>query len=92
MPLLALALPAVLQPVCWLLLAFAGAAGVVALASPRLFAILSTNGSRWVDTQKLLQVLDKRVDLDACVLPYSRVLGGLVIASVAVLGWLMLTY
>lgn len=90
MTFLAFALPAIWQPVCWLLLVLCGAAGAVALASPRLFATLANNGSRWVDTQKLLQVLDKRIDLDAHVLPYSRVLGALVLASVAVLGWLLL--
>jgi hypothetical protein len=68
-----------------LLLGMIGLIGLLALVSPRLFESIATNSSRWVDSQKLLAVLDKRIDIDHLILPYCRVLGALVVVSVAVL-------
>jgi hypothetical protein len=90
MHLLASLRPDLLHPLAWLLLGFAMSMGIVALVSPRLFSGLATKGSRWVDTARLLALLDKRYDIDRHVLPHSRLLGALVVASACVLGWLLL--
>ena len=71
-----------------ILLAILGAIGLLALISPRLFESVSSSSSRWVDSQKLLSILDKRVDIDHLVLPHCRLLGALVVVSVAVLALL----
>jgi hypothetical protein len=71
-----------------ILLGLIGVTGLVALVSPRLFESLATSSSRWVDSQKLLSVLDKRIDIDHLVLPHCRILGALVVVSVAVLALL----
>jgi hypothetical protein len=75
--------------VVWLLLALFGSIGLLALVSPRWFHRVSTTGSRWVDTTKLIERLDRRYDVDHYILPYSRVLGALVVASVGVLALLL---
>jgi hypothetical protein len=75
--------------VAWLLLALSGSLGLMALISPRCFHRVSAAGSRWVDTTKLIERLDRRFDVDRYILPYSRVLGALVVASVAVLALLL---
>lgn len=89
MNLLAALCTADLRPLMWVLLASAGLLGLFALINPKGFRKLSSEGSRWIDTQKLVALLDKRVDVDQKILPHSRLLGGMVVASVMVLGWLM---
>lgn len=69
----------------WFLLASAGLLGLVALASPKTFQSLAQQSGRWLDSGKLLAHLDKRVDVDRLVLPYSRFLGAAVIVTVAIL-------
>lgn len=69
----------------WFLLVSAGLLGVVALVSPKTFRSLAEQGGQWLDSGKLLEKLDKRIDVDRLVLPYSRILGAAVIATVAVL-------
>ena len=64
-----------------------GITGVLAIVSPRSFARIASSCSRWVDSANLLHVFDKRVELDQCVLPYSRALGVLVVLSVSLLGY-----
>lgn len=80
-------LPAAGTLAVWSILAFAGACGAVALASPRLFAHLAKGGNRWIDTSQALAALDKPIDLDAKVLPHARILGGAVLAAVAFLAF-----
>jgi len=63
--------------------------GLLAIVSPSKFSALSSRGSRWVDTSKVLAQLDRRVDVDQYILPYARFLGVAVLASVAFLGWLL---
>jgi hypothetical protein len=75
-----------LHATSWVLLALCGALGLLALVSPSLFQRIATAGSRWFDTQKWIERLDRRYDIDRYVLPHSRVLGALVIASVVFLG------
>jgi len=79
------AVPTHLAPIVWTLLAMAGTCGVLALSSPRLFSKLAAVGNRWVDTSSALAKLDRRVDVDARVLPYSRWLGLAVVVSTALL-------
>ncbi|HEY2882929.1 MAG TPA: hypothetical protein VGJ15_10855 [Pirellulales bacterium] len=78
--------------VVWSLLALVGMLGFIALVSPSLFASLSRRSGQWVDTNKLAQVLDRRVDIDHYVLPFSRLLGAAVLASVAVLAYIVAHY
>jgi hypothetical protein len=79
----------ILEPALWALLCVFGLLGALALFSPRHFHRVATEGSRWIDTDRILAWLDRRYDVDSLVLPFSRVLGALVIASVIVLGWLL---
>ena len=77
-------------PFAWFLFGAAGIVGVLAVISPRGFSKVVTQSSRWVDAGKLLAFLDKRYDIDRYVLPYSRLLGFLVLGSVAVISWMYL--
>ena len=80
------------QVILWSSLGVLGVLGMVAILSPKYFAAISSRSGRWVDTNKLAEVLDKRVDIDHYVLPFSRLLGAAVIASVAVLAYVVLRY
>jgi hypothetical protein len=79
-----------LSPWTWLLLASLASIGVLAMVSPRCFSTLATRGSDWVDTDKLLQVFDKRIDIDESVKPFSRVLGFAVVASAILIGAMLM--
>ncbi|MBC7821027.1 MAG: hypothetical protein IAG10_29430 [Planctomycetaceae bacterium] len=72
-------------PCSWILLALAGVIGLVALVSPKTFRSLAEFGGRGLDSDKWLAQLDKRIDVDRLVLPYSRWLGAAVITAVAIL-------
>ena len=61
--------------------------GLLAMLSPGHFAAIAMRGSRWIDTEKVLQALDKPIDVDRHVLRYSRVFGLLVALSAAWLAW-----
>jgi hypothetical protein len=78
-----------LMLVVWSMLGMAGLAGVIALVSPRHFAAIARAGNHWVDTSKWFAKLDSRVDVDSRLLPYSRQLGALVIASVGLLAFVL---
>jgi len=77
------------EPIALGLLGFAGLLGLLAVVSPRLFQKLAGQTDRWVDSTRALECLDRRVDIDTYVLPRSRLLGVAVIASVAVLSYLV---
>ena len=77
-----------IDQIVWLLLGLIGAIGVLAVISPKRFESLAKGGSHWVDTNKLFLKLDKRVDVDRHVLPFSRWLGAAVIASVILIGFI----
>ena len=79
-------------PLVWSTLGVIGALGLLAVLSPTRFSALSNRGSQWVDTSKVLTALDKRIDVDQLVLPYSRILGAAVLMSVAVIGFLFERY
>ncbi len=72
-------------PVIWMALGGLGALGLLALVSPSRFAAVASRGSRWVDTESLLHALDRRVEVDSVVLPYSRWLGAAVLLAVGLL-------
>lgn len=76
-------------PIIWGLLALIATIGVVAVASPRWFARLDAIGSRWIDTSRWVAKLDRRIDVDARVLPHSRLLGGAVLMSVGLIAWMI---
>ena len=75
-------------PFSLFLLATAGVIGLVALVNPRWFEQIVAHGDRWVDTEKLFAVFDKRVNVDRYVLPYSRLFGALIVAVVVLIGLL----
>jgi hypothetical protein len=80
------------QAVLWSTLGLLGLVGLIAIVSPRGFQKIATRSGQWVDTNKLAEVFDKRVDIDRYVLPFSRLLGVAVILSVAILGYFVLRY
>lgn len=69
----------------WILLAIAGLIALVAVVSPATFRTLAKFGGQWLDSGKLLAALDKPIDVDRLVLPYSRMLGAAVLATIALL-------
>ena len=73
------------EPCSWILLASTGVIGLVALVSPKTFQRVAQIGGTWFDSGKMLAQLDKPIDLDRLVLPHSRLLGAVVLASVAIL-------
>lgn len=72
---------AALVPVLWGVGGLCAVVGIVAVVSPRHFATLARFGNRWVDTSEVLSKLDRRVDVDDRVLPYSRFLGASVLVA-----------
>jgi hypothetical protein len=82
--LLAVALPQ-WQPMVWIGLGILAAVGLLAIISPSRFTALASRSGQWVDTEKYLRVLDKRIDVDQYVLPYSRWLGVAVLLAVVLL-------
>jgi hypothetical protein len=69
----------------WVLLVSVGLLALIALFSPSAFRSLANFGGRWLDSGKWLARLDKQIDVDRLVLPYSRYLGAAVIATIAIL-------
>lgn len=74
----------------WCLLAVLASIGILAMISPGHFSRLAARGNSWVDTNKVLKVLDKRIDIDEAVKPFSRVLGFAVLASAILIAAMML--
>jgi hypothetical protein len=79
------AIPPQLQPMLWIGLGILAAVGLLAVISPARFSALASRSGHWVDTEKYLRVLDKRIDVDQYVLPYSRWLGVAVLLAVCLL-------
>ena len=73
----------------WVGLGVTGAAGLLAVISPRWFQRVACRSSCWIDTNKALAVFDKRVDIDSYVVPYSRLLGLAVLLAVITLAVLL---
>ena len=72
----------------WFLLGILCSVGILAVVSPKRFSALSARGGQWIDTNKLLATLDKRVDVDRYVLPFSRWLGLAVLVAAALISML----
>jgi hypothetical protein len=74
----------------WVVLIFAALSGLLALVHPRWFKSVAAQGSQWIDSARLLAWFNHRYDIDGYVLPYTRLFGVLVIASIAILAsrWL----
>lgn len=80
------------QGLLWTSLTIIGLVGLMAVLSPTRFNILATRGATWVDTSKLTTALDRRIDVDRFVLPFSRILGVAVLAAVGVLAYVMVRF
>ena len=74
----------------WFLIGMLAGVGLLAMVSPQRFSRLAHRGSGWIDTNKYLSFLDKRVDIDQAVLPFSRVLGFAVLGSAVLWATLLL--
>lgn len=72
------------------LYALAGAVGVVALSSPKLFAVAAEKGGLWLAPPKTATVYQKPIDIDQFVVRHSRKFGALVVTVVAFLSLLFL--
>ena len=77
--------PPHLEWVVWAFLAVVAVLGLVALVSPRRFAALAQRGSKWIDTSRVVEAMDRRVDVDQHIIRHSRVFGVLVIVAALVL-------
>jgi hypothetical protein len=66
-------------------LGLCGVTGLLALVSPRLFTTVASSSSRWINSRRFFEYFDRQFNVDQFVLPHSRLLGVLVLASVAVL-------
>ena len=66
--------------------------GMVALVNPPLFRRTAKVLSRWIDTDKSLAVLDKRVDIDGHVFRHTRLFGAAVVIAGLTLAWLFLSH
>ncbi len=85
---LILAVSVDLQWLIWPLLTLVGSVGLLAVLSPDRFSKLSEEGAKWIDTNKLVTLLDKPIDVDRHVLRYSRVFGVAVLAATGLIGYL----
>ena len=78
--------------VVWSTFVAIGLLGLLAVLSPKTFESIASTSSRWVNTEKLVAVLDKRVDVDSVVLKHSRLFGFVVLVSVLFLAYLYWQY
>jgi len=70
-------------PLAWSLIGITVFLGLIAIVSPRCFRYLAAHGGQWVDSSKLLSLLDKRIDIDTQVLRHSRLFGICVLSALA---------
>ena len=80
------------EAIVWSALGAVGALGLLAMLSPGRFSAISARGSHWVDTNRLLAQLDKRIEVDHYILPHARLLGLAVVVSAAILAWTFARY
>ena len=76
------------KPLFFLIMGISAVAGVIALISPSLFKRTASVSGRIVDTKKILEVLDKRVEIDHFVFAHSQLLGTAVLVAVVTLIYL----
>jgi len=72
--------------VIWTALGAVALIGMIAMVSPRTFESLNKGGSHWIDTSKLLSKLDRPIDVDKYILPFSRWLGAAAVVAAVVIG------
>ena len=84
-------LAALSKPILILFLLGCALVGLLALISPRAFALVVDKGNYWIDTSKFFSLLERRVDIDDYAVRHSRVTGMITLAGTAILGWLYLT-
>ena len=77
-----------LQWVVWPVLFAVFVLGMLATFAPDRFANVALRGSRWIDTEEVLKLLDKPINVDRYVLRYSRVFGVAVTVAACWLGYL----
>jgi hypothetical protein len=68
-------------------LSLAGIVGLLAIFRPQTFVRTAAACSRWVDSERLLRIFDKRFDVDRWFLPHCRLLGLLVVLSISLLAY-----
>ena len=79
------------QWVVLVVLSVVGLLGVLAVVSPTSFATLARGGGKWFDTQRVVQALDRPINIDNTVMRYSRLFGVLVVAAVVLAGYVFCT-
>jgi len=79
-------------PAVWTALGMLAAIGAVALFCPDLFRKIAVRSNHWIDTNKILSYLDRRIDIDHHVLPFTRHLGIAVLAAVCAFGVIYAKY
>lgn len=77
--------------VVWPVLAVVLTLGLIAIVSPRRFASVSRGGGRWIDTSRLVEQMDRRIDLDHLAIRHSRLFGLAIVTAVAVLAYVFYT-
>lgn len=70
-----------------LVMAFCVLCGLLALLAPRAFALFARKSSRWVESRKYLEYLDRTVDIDRFILSRSRLFGALLLLAIAWCAW-----
>jgi hypothetical protein len=77
----------------WIVLVFLGLvalAGLLALCSPPTFSRLARWTSVWVDTNEMVDKMQRRIDIDGYVLRHCRLFGFAVLGAVAVLAGMLI--
>ncbi len=80
------------QPLVWILLGMVATMGLIALVRPKLFALLADRSSKWVDTSKVAEMLEKPHNIDDFIFRYCRTFGVAVIVSAVFLAFVVLKY
>ena len=74
------------------LFGLAGVVGLLALTSPRLFAVAAESGGLWITAPNSTSLAQSPIDIDQFVIRHSRKFGALVVAVVTFLTLLFLGY
>ena len=74
-------------PTFFVLMGFCGALALVAVLNPGLFKRMAETTEHAVDTNRVLDYMEKPIHIDHFFLRHSRVLGVVTLAAVAVLGY-----
>ena len=91
-------LAAAVKPLLVVFIAASALIGLLALVSPRAFALVTAKGNRWIDTWrffrlldvKLFRKLDKWIDVDHYATGHSRLAGLALLVAAVTLGSILL--